>query len=90
MQFFVDIKRKDRPTGSDWGRSEEIKNGQTDRSLACTVVQCRVLRTISSVDGKHRTLAPCSTKTPSPIHTKFGMIDYVAEVNIFTNFGIEQ
>ena len=60
---------------------------QIDTSLACTIVQCRVLRAIASVDGKHRTLAPCQTKTPSPIHTKFGTIDYVAELNIGVNCG---
>ena len=55
-------------------------------SLACAVVQCRVLRLICSVDGKHRTLAPCPTKTPSPIQTKFGTVDYVAEFNISAKF----
>ena len=40
-----------------------------------------------AVDGKRRTLAPCPTKTPSPIHTKFGTIDYVVEGNISADFG---
>ena len=56
-------------------------------SLACTIVQCRVLRAIASVDGKHRNVAPCLTKTPAPIHTKFGTSDYVVEVNISADFG---
>ena len=33
-------------------------------------------------------LAP--TKTPSPIQTKFGTIDYVAEGNIAANFGCDR
>jgi hypothetical protein len=63
-----------------------LLNGPT-QSLACTIVQCRVLRTISSVDGKHLTLAPCPTKTAPPIQTKFGRIDYAVEVNTSAKFG---